>query len=256
MLVSFSPRGDLVLTASDVKPVRLWDAANGGLVQEFNQIEDSASCLAFSPDGLLGISGSYDVDLGFPLYLWRVSDGRRVRTFNGFENEVVSAAMTPDMSMLVIECNNWFVHLMRVSDGQKVAHFDGGTLSRSCFDSSGTLLAVSVGITVDGDNEVYETIIAQTSDGSVVRRLGQNDKSHITDASSLISPDGSSVLTVSNSGQAKLWDIASGALLKTFTGGPSPSWIQAAFSPSGRDIITTMTRKVEPFTVSLHHVAG
>jgi WD40 repeat protein len=53
--------------------------------------------VAFSPDGRLLASGSYDYDT---IKLWEVASGREVRTLSGHTNDVTSVAFSPDGRLL------------------------------------------------------------------------------------------------------------------------------------------------------------
>jgi WD40 repeat protein len=78
--VAWSLDGKQVLSGSNDRSLKLWDATSGNLVREFKGYDEKASpkghqdgvyCLAFSPDGTQVASGSSDRTLK----VWNVADG-------------------------------------------------------------------------------------------------------------------------------------------------------------------------------------
>ena len=65
---------------------------------------DSVFALAFSPDGKVLASGSFDKTIK----LWDVATGKEVRTFTGHTKDVVSVAFSPDGKRLASAANPFF----------------------------------------------------------------------------------------------------------------------------------------------------
>jgi WD domain, G-beta repeat len=59
-VVAFSPDGARVLTGSEDKTARLWDAATGLEIRAFKGHEGAVNSVAFSPDGARVLTGSWD----------------------------------------------------------------------------------------------------------------------------------------------------------------------------------------------------
>ncbi|MCY3019106.1 MAG: hypothetical protein NTW87_08775 [Planctomycetota bacterium] len=72
--------------------MKLWDVATGRELRTFSGHTDGVFSVAFSPDGKLALSGSWDKTLK----LWEVATGRELRTFSGHDGQVMSVAFSPD----------------------------------------------------------------------------------------------------------------------------------------------------------------
>ncbi len=89
--VTFSPDGHLLAAEGAQKTIRLWDTATGKEVRTMAGPSKIWSAAAFSPDGHLLASGSYDT-----VMLWDVATGQVVHTLNLQDNFPVEVAFTPD----------------------------------------------------------------------------------------------------------------------------------------------------------------
>jgi WD40 repeat protein/subtilase family serine protease len=180
----------------------------------------SVRSVAFSPDGSLIASGSWDRTIK----LWRVSDGALVRTLTGHTDWVYSVAFSPDGSLIASASGSGdrTIRLWRVSDGALVrtlrGHRDG--VSSVAFSPDGSLLASC------GD---YTIRLWRVSDGALVATL----TGHTDWVSSVaFSPDGSLIASGSGDRTIRLWRVSDGALVATLTG--HTDWVSSvAFSPDG-----------------------
>src|SRR5580698_6153070 len=84
--VTFSPDGKQVVSGSDDKTVRLWDAATGTALQTLKGHSGWVSSVAFSPDGKQVVSGSDDETVR----LWDAATGTALQTLEGHSISVRS----------------------------------------------------------------------------------------------------------------------------------------------------------------------
>ncbi|OBT67626.1 hypothetical protein VE03_03802 [Pseudogymnoascus sp. 23342-1-I1] len=95
--VAFSPDGKQVVSGSDDKTVRLWDATTGAALQTLKGHSEWVSSVAFSPDGKQVVSGSDDKTVR----LWDATTGAALQTLKGHSGWVSSVAFSPDGKQVV-----------------------------------------------------------------------------------------------------------------------------------------------------------
>jgi tetratricopeptide (TPR) repeat protein len=69
--VAFSPDGNLALSGSNDRTVKLWDVQTAKEIRTFSGHESGVTAVAFSPDGATALSGSYDATVK----LWDLGRG-------------------------------------------------------------------------------------------------------------------------------------------------------------------------------------
>ena len=94
--VAFSPEGHVILSGARVDgdrtgELRLWDAATGHTLLNFEGQKTPVNSVAFSPTGRSFLSGGgSNVEKAGELRLWDVATGELVRLFSGRPLEVLS----------------------------------------------------------------------------------------------------------------------------------------------------------------------
>ena len=79
MSAVFSPDGRRVLTASEDRTARLWEADSGKLLTTFQGHTDMVKSAVFSPDGRRVLTASWDKTAR----LWEAESGKLLATFQG-----------------------------------------------------------------------------------------------------------------------------------------------------------------------------
>ncbi|KIM22555.1 hypothetical protein M408DRAFT_78907 [Serendipita vermifera MAFF 305830] len=148
--VAFSPDGRRIVSGSDDRTVRVWDAETGEVAAgPFGGHPDWVNSVAFSPDGRRIVSGSDDR----MVRVWDAETGAVVAgPFDGHTRPVNSVAFSPDGRRIVSGSRDRTVRVWDAETGEVVAGpFDGHTdLVNSVDAASGLPLFTNTSPMVDG----------------------------------------------------------------------------------------------------------
>jgi len=204
------------LSALNPPDYQQWEA-----LRTFSGHSNYVRSVAFSPDGLLALSGSEDNTLK----LWKVSSGQCLRTFEGHSSNVWSVAFSPDGLLALSGSWDKTLKLWEVSSGQCLRTFEGHSrnVNSVAFSPDG-LLVLSAG---GGDDKTLK--LWEVSSGQCLRTFSGHSNYVLSVA---FSPDGLLALSGSGDNTLKLWEVSSGKCLRTFEG--HSSYVNSvAFSPDG-----------------------
>ena len=181
------------------------------------------SSVAFSPDGKLIASASYDNSV----IIWRASSGTELKKLTG-DKLVTSVAFSPDGKQILSGDWGGTIKLWDVLTGEEIAAFDGGKIRvlTVAFSADGRSFLSGgadnqVRIWDAGSREQVSTFVGHMA---AVRTVA-------------FSPDGKTVASGSDDKTIRLWDVRTGRELRKLDGHKA-AVRSLAFSPNGQRIVT------------------
>lgn len=263
--VAFSRDGRFLASGSEDATLMLWDLTAGKVVRTFTGHSDAITAVAFSPDGRFLLSGAdalgalSNAGAVGQVKLWAISTGRAVRTFNGHSGGVRTVAFSPDGRLALSGGDDKRVKLWDLAAGQEVRSFlqHSGPIKAVAFSPDGRL---ALSGSADKTMKLWEVATGKElrsfahPSGVTSVAFTPDGKFAITGMSydSLLGPSGNS--TPSSLQRIKLWDLTTGAEVRTFVepGQPLPEAsikgrllgmsTRVALSPDGRFALSNVAR--------------
>jgi WD40 repeat protein len=223
---TFSPNGSRIVTASEDKTARIWDAVTGKELAILRGHDGSVSSAAFSPNGLRVVTASGDKTAR----VWDAVTGKEIAVLRGHDSQVYSAAFSPDGSRVVTASSDKTARIWDPATGNGIVVLRGHTrgVSSAVFSPDGSRI-----VTASDDKSAR---IWDAASGNKIAVLGSGGTSVLSAA---FSPDGSRIVTASGD-TARIWDTTT-AMEMTILRGHGGLVDSAAFSPDGSRIVTAST---------------
>ncbi len=220
----YSRDGMRILTSSNDRTARIWDARTGVEIARFSGHRDHVGFASFSPDGLRVVTASDDMTAR----VWDALSGKPLLQLAGHTDIVSCAAYSPDGTRIVTASQD---HTARIWDARtgallRVLSGHGGYLYYAGFSPDGTRIVTA------SDDKTARIWDART--GAQLTVLSGHDGIVLSAA---YSPDGARIVTSADDKTARVWDARSGAQLLVLAGHDNQV-ISAAFSPDGTRIAT------------------
>ncbi|MFN0060530.1 MAG: WD40 repeat domain-containing protein [Planctomycetota bacterium] len=233
--VRFDSAGARLVTTSLDRTVRVWSVEERRQLLEFTHHGFPVGGAAFSPDGMLIASCSYErppnTVVG-TVHIWNAADGSLVRTLEGGRKPLVGIEFSPDGRSIAAGSWDFCVFVWPVAGGEplKCAVPEEGVYNAVdgvAFSFDGTLVA--------GASKDHTARIWSVSSGELVATL----RGH-TDAVKKVAfaPDGQSLASASADGTARLWNV-SDASLRAVLRGHSDDVVDVRFAAAGARVVTS-----------------
>jgi WD40 repeat protein len=201
---------------------RVWEAATGNEIAHMPH-EDSASFVAFSPDGKYIVSdGVYELQRA--TRVWEVASGDEIArmTYEGFRSAV---AFSPDSKFVVSGSGDGTALVWEAATGNEIVHMPHKkSVSSVAFSPDGKYV---VSGSNDGTVRVWEPVTGNEISRTTYDRFV---------SSVVFSPDGKYVVSGSGDGTARVWEVVSGNEITRMThgGGLYGGMYSVAISPDGK----------------------
>jgi len=223
--IAFSPDGELLVSASDDKTVRVWDWRAGVTLRTLrHQIGDGNEgkvfALAVSPDGGTVATGGYfgpgigDTPPYGDIRLFDLKTGRIRAVLKGLEQAVLDIAFSPDGTLLAAGGDDGFIRVWRRDEADDTGWAFHGALDADswrirdvAFALGGQRLAVA---TADNGARLYD--MAQGTEIAMPQAEALRDSRLSALA---VSPDGETFATGDDEGAIHLWRAKDGSLAAT-----------------------------------------
>ena len=214
--------GSSTFVPSDKGRARVYDAATGEPLADFEGHTGLVRSALFSPDGTRIVTASSDGTAR----IWDAATGTPVAELRGHTDWVLSASFSPDGLRVLTASRDGTARLWDAATGETVAVCRGNARS-----------VVFASFSPDGSRIVMDGRRVQIRDattGTLVTELAES-----TDLvqSASFSPDGTRIVTASLDGTVGMWDVATGHLVVELRG-QAGSMDFAAFSPDGTRLVT------------------
>ncbi|MHC4622839.1 MAG: protein kinase domain-containing protein [Planctomycetota bacterium] len=258
---ALSPDGTYIAASCLDGTVRVWDTATAANVKTLRGHDESATAVAFSPDGKRIVSGNDTT-----IKVWDATTGDELRTLRGHESGVLAVAFSLDGKRIAAACWDGTAKVWNTSTGGQPLVLEHKELVTSvAFSPDGKRLASGSSDTtikvwdVEGGAELTTlrghaagvgSVAFSPDDERIVSAAGRTVKvwepdrgrecmtlqlrDHEVD-SIAFSPDGKRIVSSSRDEGIKVWDPATGAELMTLRGLQGGGTV--IYSPDGKRII-------------------
>jgi serine/threonine protein kinase len=197
--MAISPDGEILAAGMGDASLGLWQVSDGTLFRKLEGHSQYINSVAFSPDGQMIVSGSYD-----SLRLWQAFDSTLLRTFEELYVYVDNVAFSPDSKIIASSAMyEEEVKLWRTENGNLLRRLGHSSpVSSIVFSPDGKYLAV-------GQNTGV-VVLWQVSNATYIRTL----YGHTSQVNTLaFSPDGQTLASGSGDGTVRIWHVPDGILL-------------------------------------------
>ena len=241
--LAFTPNGRVLASGGADNKIILWNVLTGRLLRKMEAgpihgASESAprlTSIAFSPDGrLIASAGNH-----YSITIWNAATGREIRSLqanlNGGTSAVEKVAFSPDGKVIAAIYENSNLVLWNVTSGKQSLSVETSGVTALAFSTNGKEIVTGNG---DGTIKLWDAATGKEVRSSAGHSDWEGPLNSGPDVFSLaFSPEGKTFVSASRDGTLKLWDTASGNLLRSFTGHRSEVR-SVTFSTNGKVIVS------------------
>jgi hypothetical protein len=200
--VTFSSDGAKLVTSSDDKTARLWDANTGVELGIYDKHTEWVWDAGFSPDGENVVTASRDLSA----QIWSTKNRKLVKSLDGHKSSVYDAAFAPNGQTIATASTDKTVRLWNVESGETIAVLSGhgDRVTALEFNRVGDTLA-----TASYDNTVR---LWRASNGTALGQLQAGQQLHDV----AFNASGTQVAASGEGGGVMIWDVGNRNRVATF----------------------------------------
>jgi WD40 repeat protein/serine/threonine protein kinase len=224
MDVEFSPDGKSIVTASQDRTARVWDAQTGQPLTEPLRHQGAVMSAQFSPDGKRVVTASIDNTAR----VWDTRTGQPLTEPLKHEGGLFSARFSPDGKHIVTASGDGSAHVWDTETGQPLTQSlkHVGPVFSAEFSPDGTRIVTA---SFDSTARVWDAQTGQPVTDPIKHGNRVN--------SAKFSPDGKRIVTASHDNTARVWNAQTGQPLTEPLKHIGPV-VSAQFSPDGKRVVT------------------
>ncbi len=230
--IAYSPDGTKLAVASGIG-IWIYDAQTGEELDLFPANRFEVRNIAFSPDGSMLASDSFDSTINYwsienrTVRLWDVKSRRQIRTFTGHKYPTTGIAFSPDGKTIAGSADNE-VHVWDVESGRQLHRLwgIGSSVTSVVFSPDSKTLATSGYL-----QEFFCLWDVET--GAKIRWWFEGHRESIS--SLAFHPDRQLIASGSYDNTVRLWNVDTGVEERSFTR-HTDSVYTVAFSPDGKTL--------------------
>jgi WD40 repeat protein/uncharacterized caspase-like protein len=245
--LAFAPNGRWLASVGDDFTLKIWDAASGKMIRSIAAHADKINTLRITADGKRIITVSDDKTVK----IWNAETGDQLRSLS-HEYKPKGVGITAKGELITLELGNlrrWDTETGRLLGSAKAESSDFLPPGHPAFSPDGRLVALEYGST----NGRARVAVLEAATGRVVKAFTWNPKDGYNPVSELaFSPDGRILVAACSDDKLRIWEVASGRLLRNISVENPPA--DFAFSPDGRRLYSS--GPYEHNAVSVWDVAG
>ncbi len=237
---AFAPDGQTLISASQDGTLRRWHVSGGAQIRALRGYNNNSgvASIAVSSDGRRALSGGSDADPA--VLLWDLETGEVIQRLEGHGASVASVAFSPDERRALSGGWDGTVRLWDLETGEEIRAIDMEALvipSVAFSPDGNAALVTKFGFEFANAGKIVYLLDLET--GETLREyVGHTGPA----LAAVFSPDGSMILSGGGDeaaqGEAILWDMTTGEIIRRFTGAHTAAVDSLAFSADGSRAIS------------------